>query len=160
MVVLSRCLPLLVAALPFALASSNVETDKIENIRPGQKVLHMDFGKLRGSLRARPSKSRPEDDPSDAGPWDVPICPSGHPCIQNCLCDHLRRPAPLDSYHQLCGVVGCSAEKGAPLCPVGKCDGGCICREEIWTKLNVLLINDALVELQERDAETSKKDEL
>lgn len=57
--------------------------------------------------------------------------------------------------------MGCLAKlKEASLCPVGKCHGGCISREEIWKKLNLLLINDALGELAESAGETRGKAEL
>jgi hypothetical protein len=123
--------------------------------------MHVDFEKLRETLRARPLKGNPGDHPADIHPHDIPVCPPAFPCAEGCVHDGacFRQPIPHDSYSQLCCLVGCSANKDAPLCPVGRCGGGCLCREEIWTKLNVLLINDALGELAEKAGETRGKAE-
>ena len=127
-----------------------------------QRVMHVNFARLRENLRARPLKEKPGDHPADMNPDDTPVCPSTFPCADGCIHDGpcFRRPVSRDSYSQLCGIVGCSARMDAPLCPVGQCGGGCICREEIWSKLNVLLINDALGELAEQSGETRGKAEL
>jgi hypothetical protein len=127
---------------------------------PRQEVIFIDFEKLGEAIRARPP---PGDGPVDGDPVAFPVvCPPPHICAENCVKDPscFRRPVPRESYDRLCGVVGCSAKKGAPVCLVGNCDGTCLCREEILTKLNVLLINDALGELNEGVEETNEKDEL
>jgi hypothetical protein len=38
---------------------------------------------------------------------------------------------------------------GAPLCPVGKCDSHCLCREEVLRNLNLLLTIDVAAEFRE-----------
>ena len=121
----------------------------------------MDFGKLRDALRARPSLPPKNPDATDPN-GDLPACPREEPCGSYCihLFNCLRRHVSHESYAKLCSVVGCSAKTDAPLCPVGKCDGECLCREEVYTKLNALLINDALAELDEKTEETGAKDEL
>lgn len=123
--------------------------------------MNVDFERVRETFRAMPSKGKVGDIPDGMTGHDVPVCPPGR-CADNCIHDEacFKRPMHRDSYSQLCGIVGCSARKGSPVCPVGQCDGGCICREELWSKLNILLINDALGELSSKAGETRGKDEL
>jgi len=44
------------------------------------------------------------------------------------------------SYAELRTIVGCeSLPVNAPLCPVGECDGTCLCRESLLKRLEDLL---------------------
>ncbi|KAK1829270.1 hypothetical protein QBC39DRAFT_357102 [Podospora conica] len=161
----SRCLAVFLAAVSFALASTNPETENLElklhQIRPVQKIIPIDFGKLGDLLRANPKKGEEEGDPANSNDPEGPIwCPRGANGANGCVSFGPRKPLARESYVQLSAIAGIPCNKDAPLCPIGQCADGCLCREEIYTRLRIVLLNDAFGELSKREEEAKAKDEL
>ncbi|KAK0704591.1 hypothetical protein B0H67DRAFT_352204 [Lasiosphaeris hirsuta] len=102
-------------------------------------------------------KSQPECPPVNAQPIQ---CPDDRPCDN--WCQHrtgvncFKAGNPLnDTFAILSSVFGFQAPVNVRLCPVGKCEEHCLCREVLLKRLTALLLDD-----RHHDSEKDEKDEL